>query len=82
MISGVTRGLSQWGASLERGPLIVTQAWYTGRNCYDAGKSELVAFAKVPCAEFEVRNERQKQNIIAKFFFTVMTLALQTPSRK
>jgi len=46
-----------------------------------------MAFARVPCAKFEVRNEGQKQNIIAisKFFLfllTVMTLALQTPSRK
>jgi len=30
-----------------------------------AEKSEPVAFAKVPYAEFEVRNEGQKQNIIA-----------------
>jgi len=41
-----------------------------------------VVFARVHCAEFEVRNEGQKQNIIAifKFFLTATTLALQTPS--
>jgi len=29
-----------------------------------AEKSEPVAFTRVPCAEFKVRNEGQKQNII------------------
>jgi len=46
---------------LERGPLIVTQVGYNiGRNCYDVEKSEPVVFARVPCAEFEVRNKGQK----------------------
>jgi len=58
-----------------------------GRNCYDAEKSEPVVFARVPCVEFEVRNEGQNQNKITffkvfLFFSTAVTLALQTPSSK
>jgi len=30
-----------------------------------AEKYDLMAFARVPCAEFKVRNKWQKQNIIA-----------------
>jgi len=45
-----------------------------GRNWYDAEKSEPVEF--ITCAEFEVRNEGQKQNIIAtgisKFFLLLL----------
>jgi len=46
-----------------------------------------VAFARVSCTEFEVRNEWQKQNIIAIFkffssFLTVITLVLQTHIEK
>jgi len=86
--SGVTRGLSQ-GGKLGEGP--TNRYWSTwdniGRNCYDVEKSEPVVFVRVPCAEFEVRNEGTIRTLLLFlssfcFVLTAMTLALQTPSSK
>jgi len=71
-------------ASLERGPLIVTQAWYNiGHNCYDAKKSEPVAELGCPAQSLKWETSGKSRTLlicVSSFcsFLTVMTLALQT----
>jgi len=64
----------------------VYRQWYIGYMLH-AEKSEPVAFSRVPCAEFKVRNEGQSRILLLflsyfRSFLMVMILALQKPLKK